>query len=157
MIDDVLFSKIDKVAKIICKNKNAFGSIQLILCGDFFQLPPVKCKHFTFETDSWKEAIKETIVLKSVFRQRKTGFIKLLNRMRIGQLSNLDIKVLKACKYTKLGDGATHLYPKKISCEDINDKELNKIRGESKVYISADEADIKSWCAGHAFNKQRHR
>lgn len=41
MIDGNLLDKLDGIAKTIRRSKKPFGGIQIILCGDFFQLPPV--------------------------------------------------------------------------------------------------------------------
>ena len=41
MIDADYFDKLDAVAKAVRKSKRPFGGIQLVLCGDFLQLPPV--------------------------------------------------------------------------------------------------------------------
>ena len=41
MVEGDYFDKLDAVAKAVRKNKRPFGGIQLILCGDFLQLPPV--------------------------------------------------------------------------------------------------------------------
>jgi ATP-dependent DNA helicase PIF1 len=35
-----LFDKIDYIARRIRNTERAFGGIQLIICGDFLQLPP---------------------------------------------------------------------------------------------------------------------
>lgn len=41
MVDGDFFDKLEKVAQVVKKNSQPFGGIQLILSGDFFQLPPV--------------------------------------------------------------------------------------------------------------------
>lgn len=41
MIDSELFDKIEAVARAVRKCDAPFGGIQLIICGDFLQLPPV--------------------------------------------------------------------------------------------------------------------
>ena len=41
MIDADYFDKLNVVAKAVRKSKRPFGGIQLVLCGDFLQLPPV--------------------------------------------------------------------------------------------------------------------
>lgn len=41
MVDADFFDKMESVARAIRKNCQPFGGIQLILCGDFLQLPPV--------------------------------------------------------------------------------------------------------------------
>lgn len=47
MIDSVLFDKIEAIARAIRKNEKPFGGIQLIICGDFLQLPPIMKKNET--------------------------------------------------------------------------------------------------------------
>lgn len=41
MIDADFFDKLEGVARAVRRNKKPFGGIQLVLCGDFCQLPPV--------------------------------------------------------------------------------------------------------------------
>lgn len=41
MVDADLFDKLEAVARAVRKNQQVFGGIQLVMCGDFFQLPPV--------------------------------------------------------------------------------------------------------------------
>ena len=105
--------------------------VELKICcvtfRDFLQLPPVNVKKFAFETQAWKDAVHETVVLKKVFRQKLVGFISLLNRLRIGHLTPLDINVLNHCKMTVFpNDGikATRLFPHKASCDQLNQAEV---------------------------------
>ncbi|EGG19237.1 DNA helicase [Cavenderia fasciculata] len=55
MIDSELFDKLEQVARI-------FGGIQLCLCGDFFQLPPV-LGNYAFESEAWHKLYSEAIDL----------------------------------------------------------------------------------------------
>jgi hypothetical protein len=41
MLEKDLFDKLDQIARHIKCNSRPFGGVQLILVGDFFQLPPV--------------------------------------------------------------------------------------------------------------------
>ena len=41
MIDSELFDKVEAVARAVRNSDTPFGGIQLIVCGDFLQLPPV--------------------------------------------------------------------------------------------------------------------
>lgn len=41
MLPGDYFEMMDQVARIIRNNDKPFGGIQLVLCGDFLQLPPV--------------------------------------------------------------------------------------------------------------------
>ncbi len=49
-------------------------AVQLVVTGDFFQLPPVTKTggqpFFAFECDAWKACIEHTVTLMQVFRQK---------------------------------------------------------------------------------------
>jgi ATP-dependent DNA helicase PIF1 len=79
MVDGELFDKLEGIARIIRKCGKPFGGIQLVITGDFFQLPPVpdfgKSREvkFAFDADTWNTSIHHTIGLTEVFRQRDPG------------------------------------------------------------------------------------
>jgi ATP-dependent DNA helicase PIF1 len=79
MVDGALFDKLERIACVIRKNGRPFGGIQLVITGDFFQLPPVpdhgtkRDVKFAFEASTWSTAIDHTIGLTEVFRQRDPG------------------------------------------------------------------------------------
>ncbi|XP_065648802.1 ATP-dependent DNA helicase PIF1 isoform X2 [Hydra vulgaris] len=141
MIDAGLFSTVEEVARIVRNNDSPFGGIQVILCGDFLQLPPVNVTKFAFETQAWRDVVHETVVLKKVFRQKLVGFVSLLNRLRIGYLTPLDIEVLQHCKDTAFPDDgikATCLFPHKASCDKLNQAELSKLPGKMFTFEAVD-------------------
>ena len=61
MLSPELFDKIEEIARIVRRNKKPFGGIQLILSGDFCQLPCVKSEDFCFEAKSWDTCINYNI------------------------------------------------------------------------------------------------
>lgn len=141
MIDGHLFEKVEEVARMVRNNPAPFGGIQLILCGDFLQLPPVKNNYFAFETKAWKRCVNKTIVLGEVFRQRNVGFISLLNRLRVGYITSIDIEVLHCCHRTLFPDDGikpTCLFPLRATCDKVNQNELEKLRGKSKTFKAHD-------------------
>lgn len=80
MVDGELFDKLSHVGRAIRNNGRPWGGIQLIITGDFFQLPPVPEGHdkkrevkFSFEADTWTTSIDHTIGLTEVFRQKDPG------------------------------------------------------------------------------------
>jgi len=77
MLDGDLFDKLAHIAKKFRKKEDKpFGGIQLIMTGDFFQLPPVTKQgqpRFAFEAQGWKKCIEMTVNLTKVFRQKDTG------------------------------------------------------------------------------------
>ncbi|XP_065674108.1 ATP-dependent DNA helicase PIF1-like [Hydra vulgaris] len=68
-----------------------FGGIQVIACGDFFQIPPVKGE-FAFKSKIWQEYMTQVLVLTECFRQKEDApFFGALNEIRFGQVSDQTI------------------------------------------------------------------
>ncbi|OAX78569.1 hypothetical protein ACJ72_07124, partial [Emergomyces africanus] len=91
MVDGDLFDKLEEIARKIRNNGRPFGGIQLVVTGDFFQLPPVpdstKTAKFAFSASTWNTTIEHTILLTHVFRQKDPKFAAMLNEIRLGKLS----------------------------------------------------------------------
>lgn len=90
MLSAELFDIMSKVGSRVRNDPRPFGGLQVILCGDFFQLPPVglgrNCR-FCFESEVWSQLLCEPdsmIVLDKVFRQKDSGFREMLNKIRRG-------------------------------------------------------------------------
>lgn len=79
MVDGELFDKLSQIGRIIRNNGQPWGGIQLVITGDFFQLPPVpegskqRESKFAFDAATWNISIDHTIGLTQVFRQRDPG------------------------------------------------------------------------------------
>lgn len=95
MLSKTTFEMLDELLKRVRGNEDPFGGLQLILFGDFFQLPPVKDTCFCFESEIWQDANIKIVELKETFRQKDDKFLKLLNNIRLGYKDPEDIKVLK--------------------------------------------------------------
>lgn len=99
MLSGDILDKINAVFKIIRDRATPFGGIQIVLVGDFAQLPPVsrdKLFEYAFESEAWHEMGLKTHVLRTIFRQTDEEFIGLLNRVRTNSLTANDIAILKA-------------------------------------------------------------
>ncbi|KAH3666318.1 hypothetical protein OGAPHI_004507 [Ogataea philodendri] len=147
MIDSIFFDKLNEIAKQIRGNSKPFGGIQLVLTGDFFQLPPVSLSKtgaakFCFDAQGWKECIDETILLTKVFRQKDdSDLIEMLNALRIGHLSN-EIKqrfkkLERPLTYTD-GIYPTELYPTREEVDRANMDRLNSLPGRLYPFHSRD-------------------
>lgn len=62
MLDGRLFDKLEAIARRVRGNSDCFGGIQVIVCGDFFQLPPVGLGKnnviYCFECECWNAVIQ---------------------------------------------------------------------------------------------------
>jgi hypothetical protein len=77
MVHGQLFDTLEYLARKIRGNDAPFGDIQLVICGDFFQLPPVVKNGdpmtFTFDASTWRKCIHKQVTLTKVFRQKESG------------------------------------------------------------------------------------
>ena len=131
MLDPDLFDKLELLARKLRKNEKPFGGIQLILTGDFLQLPCVNSDNFCFESKSWSKCIDEVIYLTDIFRQSDSTFQECLNEIRIGTLSDKTINILKSRMGIKLKNDYG-IIPTKLYClnKDVdfeNQKQLDKL------------------------------
>lgn len=95
MLSKNTFELLDDLLRKVRDIDFPFGGIQLVLFGDFLQLPPVKSDFFCFESVSWTDADIKIIELKEVFRQQDKRFVKLLNNIRFGIRDKEDLEILK--------------------------------------------------------------
>jgi ATP-dependent DNA helicase PIF1 len=100
MVDGDLFDKLEQIARSLRNNGMPFGGIQLVVTGDFFQLPPVPEKNsiakFAFDAATWNTTIQHTILLTHVFRQKDPVFANMLNEMRLGKLTPQSIRAFQS-------------------------------------------------------------
>lgn len=131
MLSPHLFDKLELLARKLRYNELPFGGIQLILTGDFLQLPCIETDEFCFEAKSWDKCIKYSIYLTEIFRQEDSLFQTCLNEVRIGKLSKKSIDVLKSRVNKDLFNSSgilpTKIYSLNIDVDKENEKELNKL------------------------------
>ncbi|XP_017029552.1 ATP-dependent DNA helicase PIF1 [Drosophila kikkawai] len=155
MVDGQFFEKIEAVARHIRRNDRPFGGIQLILCGDFLQLPPViksdfgaapsstPQQRFCFQSSAWETCIQCVYELKQVHRQSDPEFVKILNHLRIGHVNDTITTRLAATSKQKIeGNGilATQLCSHTNDANSINESKLENLQGD-KVLFKADDSD----------------
>jgi len=145
MVDGNYFKKLEHVAKEIKGNDKPFGGIQLVLTGDFFQLPPVtksdQDRRFAFETSAWQRCIQLNIELTTVKRQSDQKLVDILTRLRVGQCSDEDTSVLRQTKKNVVernGIAATKLCTHSDDVNMINKRELEKLEGDEKSFAAVD-------------------
>lgn len=145
MVDGELFDKLEQVARAIRNNGRPFGGIQLVVTGDFFQLPPVPEKNqiakFAFDAATWNTCIQHTILLTHVFRQKDPSFALMLNEMRLGKLSPNTIdefkKLSRPLNFTDQVD-ATELFPTRGEVDAANNSRMQRLSGQIMTYAASD-------------------
>nr|XP_056701009.1 ATP-dependent DNA helicase PIF1 [Euleptes europaea] len=149
MVDGEFFDKLEAVARTIRKCENPFGGIQLIICGDFLQLPPVskgtEQSKFCFQAKSWRKCIHLNMELTKVQRQTDRDFISLLDAVRQGRCTEKVTKQLTATAAHKVErDGilATRLCTHKDDVELTNTKRLQELSGEPRSFKAVDSDPV---------------
>lgn len=148
MLHQYQLDMIDNIARHILEPNKAFGGLQVILCGDFFQLPPVSSSAnenlFAFEANSWKNGTFHVCYLQEQHRQGCDPLLTILEDIRRGTTGE-HTKVPLRTRYKKEPEGATKatkLYSRNINVDDINDRELQRIDAEEKIFNMASDGFV---------------
>lgn len=152
IIDEISICRIDLFEYVV---KYIFGAnsirkqrnkpkIQVVLSGDFLQLPPVITEEdrkilnkfynrditmgFAFESQYWKMLDLHIVILTEVVRQENSEFLQILNRIRLGDKTAVDY-IMQNCSKVPIQD-AVNLYGKNNSVTERNIAELNNLPTE---------------------------
>ena len=150
MVDGDLFDKLEAIARTIRNNGRPFGGMQLIITGDFFQLPPVpdygRVARFAFDAGTWTTSIEHTIGLTHVFRQKDPVFANMLNEMREGRLTPASIAKFKQLDrplgISEENIEATELFPTRQEVERANQLRMNQLQGQIYEFESRDGGTV---------------
>ena len=162
MVRSDLFVAMDMRLQEITGCNKPFGGKQVILVGDFLQLPPVVKEkteaeyldrelggYYAFQTALWQQADLQCVCLQTVHRQGNDAlFMKILNHLRYGELEIRDIqleglkKALNVIEaLTRLCFMATPLEQMPVflcttnrTADTLNQLHLNKLKGEVHVF-----------------------
>lgn len=140
MMTPELFEKLDAIGKRVRNSTKPWGGIQLILCGDYFQLPPVVKGisgetagpgRFAFESPVWAASALTPVVLNKIERQTDETFQKLLNECRIGMPSAETITLLKSRQgldWKSRTIKPTLLFSRNADVDTINEKNIAALK-----------------------------
>ncbi|KAH8859754.1 ATP-dependent DNA helicase PIF1 [Schistosoma japonicum] len=158
MLSNRLFTRLELLATE-CRhsmNRNsehqAFGGIQLVVFGDFFQLPPVvhlseSNNKFAFQSSSWVKCHFRVIELTHSWRQfDDPKLAHLLSVIREGQCPEWAVKILRSRLVSELDNDqdkskamATRLCTHRADADAWNQRKLDELPGSCKTYRSQDK------------------
>lgn len=142
MVSPGLFNSMDKILQAFKSSDKPFGGVQLVLSGDFFQLPPISREakeiKFAWQSKSWEEANLKICYLKEKFRQSDEVLIDILDEIRSGSVSEKSMDIFRSRYKKDLADNfkAAKLYTHNEDVDRINFKELEALPGELKIFRS---------------------
>lgn len=150
MVDATFFESVEYIAREIREKDKTWGGIQLVVSGDFFQLPPISkksssIKEFAFEADCWDSSFDMQFELTTIFRQSDAQLVKLLQGIRRGKTDPEDLQLLeKCCSETEPDSSVARFYPRNDDVCQVNRKHLESLGEEIVVYSAVDEG-VDSW------------
>ena len=134
-------------------SKEPFGGRSVLLVGDILQLGPVQGSPIYREPSTIKASTMfhskelnlwnncESILLETNFRQGEGAWMKMLNRIRVGEATDNDIQLLESRPSSLLSkkerDGAIHLFYTNFDVNNHNEYMLNSLDDDVEE-LSAD-------------------
>lgn len=145
MLDAVALNDINNILKTVLDKPYPFGGIQVVLVGDFFQLPPVSrdCNkvQFAFQSEAWRDAHFEVCYLTEQHRQSDPEFLEILTAMRAGEITEAHKERLLACQMTEKPE--TKLFTHNADVDHLNEQKLAELKGEEHKYQMSERGDFK--------------
>jgi Cdc6-like AAA superfamily ATPase len=103
MVAPSLFELMDKILRAFKLADVPFGGVQIVLSGDFFQLPPISKQareiKFACQTALWKESDLKVCYMEKKFRQKDNTLVKILDEIRENNVSEESMEVFKSCHH----------------------------------------------------------
>lgn len=150
MLHGFRLNLVEEVCRFVRNPHLVFGGLQVIVSGDFFQLPPVNKdndgeKHYCFNSYSWKSIKFKTCYLQKIYRQANDRiFIDILNNIRKNRVTKEQKAILdELSENTYNIDMAVNLFCKNVNVDRMNAQELHLLPAEP--FISHMECEGLDW------------
>jgi ATP-dependent DNA helicase PIF1 len=147
MLTPDFFDKLDIIGRALRRKVAPFGGIQLILCGDFLQLPPVHKGlsgemggRFVFESATWASCRLRPAVLTQIARQKDPVFQTILNECRVGKPSDATVAALTSRTRQDWKSRVikpTLLFSRNAEVNAINEKNIAALNKPLRTYKAA--------------------
>lgn len=157
MLSSNTLSMVEAVCREVRQNGEPFGGIQVILVGDFFQLPPIKKNNFqndedinqdsffkkeeigifAYQSPAWKRLSPIICYLSEQYRQDDIEFLSILSAIRSNNVNIEHLNKINERQVQKNGiyENITKLFSHNIDVDRINDEALFKIEGQEFTHI----------------------
>ena len=149
---------LDAVAKAMRRNDEPFGGVQVIFCGDFFQLPPIVRGQFNqneiqnifaYTSSAWKNAKPVICYLTEQHRQGDDALTTILNQVRKGEVDefvweHLELRSKAVNKHENdVSKSITKLYTHNVDVDSINNKAFDLLRAEEETFYMQSKGSAK--------------
>ena len=153
MLSAETFSMIDVVCREIKQKTESFGGMQLVLVGDFFQLPPIiktekennaqiaflgkSSARFAYDSSAWERVNPVVCYLTEQYRQDDQNFLSILSSIRrnvfgVNQLRYIETRKIKD---GSAPNGVPKFFSHNIDVNRVNDEMLASLKGEQRTFL----------------------
>ncbi len=149
MLDGRVLTLVERVCRAVRKLGLPFGGLQVVLVGDFFQLPPVSGKkerdgkeqpiEFAFDSEVWQALSPTVCYLSEQHRQEDSVFLGILGAIRRNEFDETHFESLseRMIALAELPDDLTRLYSHNTNVDTLNANELKRLPGKTHAYAMA--------------------
>lgn len=142
MLHDYRLDMVDEACRLVRKKPDApFGGIQVVMSGDFFQLPPInrgdsRAGGFVVFSEVWRELDPVVCYLEEQHRQDDSVLIEILSAMRTGDIRRRHAEILLERVDIHPDDDTqlTELHTRNVDVDTINMAKLEAVDGEEVDY-----------------------
>jgi ATP-dependent DNA helicase PIF1 len=138
MLHDYRLDMVDQICRTLREVDAPFGGIQVILCGDFFQLPPISREgepdsSFVVSSSAWRDLDPVVCYLSEQHRQDDDEYLSILTALRQADLRRRHVEALMRRQFTDVGE-ATELHTTNVDVDAINAQKLQELAGDEHNY-----------------------
>ena len=155
MLSQKMFAGVEETLRYFRSTFEPFGGIQLIVSGDFFQLPPVSkealpfAKRTTFMSPAWKAADFEVCYLDEQHRQQEDILLDVLRDIRTGKISmetrkRMNEKTQQFSTQTIPSENTTRLFTHNAPADTLNQQQLETLDTPIQTFHSK-SSGLKKW------------
>lgn len=141
MLHDFRLDMIDAICREVRGDSAPFGGLQVVLSGDFYQLPPVNREDsrqggFVTSSRAWEELSPVVCYLEEQHRQEDDTLLDILTALRDNDLRRRHAEALMARKQvrTPFDEPVTELYTRNINVDSVNQAKLDAMEGDLHEY-----------------------
>lgn len=142
MLDGKLLDMVDVICRTIRQSTEAFGGMQVVCVGDFFQLPPIarqgEMMRYAFESRAWENIRPLVCYITEQFRQEDELLLSLLGSIRKGEIEDDHYTLLREQVDIAYPDiEPTRLYTHNADVDAVNTAKLAELSGAARVFTMA--------------------
>ncbi len=159
MLSASVFEMVEAVCRTVRRSSRPFGGLQVVLVGDFFQLPPVVKNRraapeentneemifdegeapkapFAYTSNAWRALNPIVCYLSEQHRQEDEGFLEVLSAIRAGEHTVAHVSRIKErlVDARSAPNAVVRLFPHNADVDRINNEELGKIDGAERSF-----------------------